>query len=619
MFQKEWSCITNNSQILNWIKGLQLTFLKKPRLLKCNFFIDYSLEASYDKCINKLLNIGAINICKHEKDEILSPFFLRQKPDKSFRFILNLKELNKYIKAPHFKLEDYRTVTKLLYKNCYMTTIDLKDAYFLIPIAENNRKYFKFEFKGILYQFKVLPFGLNIAPYIFTKLMKPVLGKLRNKGITCTLYLDDFLIIAESATKCSADTHFTLDLLNSLGFIINYTKSQLTPSNICTYLGFQYNTLNMTLSLPVKKKESILNNLDLFLSKKQCSVRELAQLIGRLIAACPATQYGWLYTKNLEKIKCQALKQLKTYSGKLKIPNSIIPDLEWWQSKLPTATSPIKLNSYELIIYSDASRTGWGASHNNTNIHGFWKPNQKQEHINYLELLAAFYALKSFTKNIVNASILQKIDNTTAIAFINRMGGTKYKKLNDLTRDIWQYCEGKGLKIHASYINTKKNIQADFESRYSNVDTEYQLGNEYFFQIALQFGQPEIDLFASNSNNKCKSYVSWKPDPGCVTVDSFTICWRGVFFYAFPPFCLINKVVDKIIIDKAEGILVVPLWISQPWYPVFKKLLIKKPLIFPPEKNMLLSPFREPHPRWRNISLAAGHLSGQLFARNIQK
>lgn len=134
------------------------------------------------------------------------------------------------------------------------------------------------------------------------------------------------------------------------------------------------------------------------------------------------------------------------------------------------------------------------------------------------------------------------------------------------------------------------------------------------------FGTPSVDLFATYLNTKCKRYISWKPDPNSIEVCAFTVCWKDEFFYAFPPFSLIQNCLSKIIHEKAEGILVVPSWGTQPWYPVFKKLLVKDPLILKPSKDLLVSPFREIHPLWRNLSLEVGLLSGSLFSeRGFQK
>lgn len=78
-------------------------------------------------------------------------------------------------------------------------------------------------------------------------------------------------------------------------------------------------------------------------------------------------------------------------------------------------------------------------------MHGVWNSPQVNKDIHYLELLASFNGLKSFAKQFTNCEILLRIDNTTAIAYINRMGGTKFKKLNQITREIWQWCQAKDI------------------------------------------------------------------------------------------------------------------------------------------------------------------------------
>lgn len=145
------------------------------------------------------------------------------------------------------------------------------------------------------------------------------------------------------------------------------------------------------------------------------------------------------------------------------------------------------------------------------------------------------------------------------------------------------------------------------------IETEYELSKSAYNIICTRLGTPEIDLFATKLNSKCHSYISWKPDPESLLVDAFTVNWSQWFFYAFPPFSIIHKVIEKIIKDKAKGIVVVPIWSGQPWYPVFKNIIIGDLLVFDPNKTLLLSPFRTEHPLWRNISLGAAILSGDLL------
>lgn len=524
-----------------------------------------------------------------------------------------MKILNKYIDAPHFKLEDSRTVNKLLTANCYVTNIDLKDAYFLLPIHPKYKKYFKFVLENQRYQFNCLPFGLNIAPYIFTKTMKQVAKYLRLKNILLVVYLDDILIIARNKLECETNTKLTVDLLTNLGFIINAGKSQLIPSQEITYLGFTYDLIEMTISLPLKKIHSMKKLISKIFTKSFIKVRDFARVIGVLVAAAPAIPHCRHHIKKLERAKFKALKG-RTYNAKMPISKEIIENCNWFLHNL-NYTEHIKPKIFSLEIFSDASPTGWGAHCNGKNCRGFWHQSDKSRHINYLEIQAAFYGLQSFTKSKRNIRVLLRIDNKTAIACINRGGSVKYRSLSKITYQFLNWCEQKQITIFASYISSKENKEADRGSRKVSVGTEYELNKQVFQKITRVFGEPEIDLFATNHNTKCKRYISWFPDPNSISVDAFTTSWGKEYFYAFPPFSMISRTLDKIIQDKASGILVVPAWPSQPWHPLFIALLVDKPLIFKPNKNLLLSPFSEPHPLHKEISLVAGKLSGWRFSK----
>lgn len=197
------------------------------------------------------------------------------------------------------------------------------------------------------------------------------------------------------------------------------------------------------------------------------------------------------------------------------------------------------------------------------------------------------------------------------------MGGIKYKNLAHLAKEIWQWCEKRNIWLFASYIASSENYEADKASRtQASLDTEWSLSQSFFKQIISEFGHPDIDLFASSFNHKCKKYVSWKPDPDSLAVDAFTLQWnKFTCFYAFPPFSLILRTLNKVIADKAEGILVVPWWPSQPWYPLFEKLK-QKEIYLGPNDNLLFSPFRDQHPLAKSLILVAAKLSPRALSKN---
>lgn len=201
------------------------------------------------------------------------------------RLIINLKNLNKHIDTHHFKLEDLRTAVKLVNNSSYMATLDLKDAYFLVNIHPESRKFLRFLWSGNLYEFNVLPFGLNTAPYIFTKLIKPIAKLLRSCGHISTIYLDDMFLLGNTYEDCLDNINITKQLLLSLGLKINYEKSNFTPSTCCKFLGYIINSKSMTITLPVDKQKHIKSELIKFMKLKHCKIRKFAQLVGLLISA----------------------------------------------------------------------------------------------------------------------------------------------------------------------------------------------------------------------------------------------------------------------------------------------------------------------------------------------
>lgn len=123
-----------------------------------------------------------------------------------------------------------------------------------------------------------------------------------------------------------------------------------------------------------------------------------------------------------------------------------------------TDRNKIWSNIFDLEIFSDASMTGWGAICGRERANGFWSRSERNNHINYLELKAAFLALKCFASKCVNKEILLRIDNVTALAYINNMGETKFENLNSIAKEIWEWCRRRNLWIFSEYVASKENF-----------------------------------------------------------------------------------------------------------------------------------------------------------------
>lgn len=266
-----------------------------------------------------------------------------------------------------------------------------------------------------------------------------------------------------------------------------------------------------------------------------------------------------MHCKSLEKAKIEALEQNGgVFNCKMRIPGYIKEDLDWWKRNLMTSRRTIKRMQFAREIFSDASITGWGAFCNGHQAYGHWKAEQSKLHINQLELKAALLALRCFASDLTDCEILLRIDNTTAMAYINKMGGVKVDYLHADAKDLWAWCEERRLWVFAEYIPSTENKEADGLSRIVNTDIEWGLAPYAFRKIVRFFGEPEIDLFASRVNKKCKAFCSWERDSEALVINAFTMSWTNLKFYAFPPFSLIGKVLQKLKTDGASGIVIVP-------------------------------------------------------------
>jgi hypothetical protein len=134
---------------------------------QCNF--THTEQSIIDVEIAKLLKKEIIKPSQNESIQFISPIFTTPKKDGSHRVIFNLKSLNKSVTYYHFKMDTLETAIRLITPCCFMTSIDLKDAYYSVPIADEHQKYLKFLWRDQLYAFTCLPMGLTSSPRIFTK------------------------------------------------------------------------------------------------------------------------------------------------------------------------------------------------------------------------------------------------------------------------------------------------------------------------------------------------------------------------------------------------------------------------------------------------------------------
>ena len=453
--------------------------------------------------------------------------------DGGSRPVVNLKPFDQYLAYEHFKMEGIHMLRDLLKKGDFLVKIDLKDAYLKVPIWKNHQKYLRFLWKGSMQEFGCLPFGLATAPRVFTKLMKPVVGALRQRGIRLIIYLDDLLIMAESHDQALHHAASKLNLLEGLGFIVNYQKSQLLPSQ---KIEFLIDSNTMTLQHPGEKLRKIRKKCQELLAQTTVSVRELSKFLGLLTSSIQAIFPAPLHYRHLQRLKNTTLASQKIYNAMVALDQAAHEEILWWRDHLHTWNGrALFQDPVDLVIETDASRKGWGAYCQGVRTGGPWSFEEKRLHINCLELLAGSLAVKTFTKSKVCAHVELLMDSTSAVAYVNKMGGTHSKSLANLPIDLWEWCFQNHLIVSAQHLSGRLNERADRESRVLEESSDWKLSPNIFQTLQNKWGPFEVDLFASRLTKQLPKFASWKPDPMAAYTDALSLDWGQILGLCFSP------------------------------------------------------------------------------------
>ena len=318
-----------------------------------------------------LLIKSSIEKVDHEPGEYISTYFAVAKarsPGK-FRPILNLKRFNRNIKKFKFRMETLAHVRDWIREGAFCVSIDLKDAFLHVPIAKRFRKYLRFKWRKILYQWIVLPFGLRCSPRVLTKVLKPVMAFLRTKfGMLISIYLDDMLIQASSREKALLHGQIAALVLMVLGWSVNFKKSTFVPSQKVVHLGFELDTVAMLVSCPLPKIKDLQNLARAARESGSLTVHECERLLGKMESVRPATPQAALHYRALQN---QLLRAKSSWGEDERFPRQMLllsEDsklcLDWWISPAGfegNSTSQMHELALTLELWADANLEMCGA------------------------------------------------------------------------------------------------------------------------------------------------------------------------------------------------------------------------------------------------------------------
>ncbi len=337
-----------------------------------------------------------------------------------------------------------------------------------------------------------------------------------------------------------------LSHLSQLGLRVNWEKSKLLPMQRISFLGMEFG-FGQSDSAPHAGTRSVgVELLEYIQEQDAAPLKQFQRLLGHMAAAAAVTPLGLLHMRPLQHWLHGRVPRWPWQSGTLRVqvtPACRQTFTPWSDLSFLRAGVPLEQVSRHAVVYTDASAKGWGATFNGHAVSGVWTGPQLHWHINCLELLAVHLALNRLKRRSRGEHVLVRTDNTATVAYINRQGGLRSRRMSQLARHLLLWSRKHLRSLRAIHIPGLLNRTADELSR-AALPGEWRLHPQTVQLIWRRFGLAQVDLFASLETSHCQLFYSLTD--GTLGTDALAHSWpRGLRKYAFPPVSLLAQTLCK--------------------------------------------------------------------------
>ena len=609
--------------------GLKLDFLSIPPFagIKETHVNAKSLPIILQE-VEKLLKKGAIEIVPWQDTHkgFYSTFFLVPKKSGGLRPVINLRPLNRYLKKQHFKMDSLSTVLNLVQQGDWAISLDLTDAYMHIPIHKAHKKFLRFCIQGKVYQFTCLCFGPAVAPRVFTKVVSVAAAHLRTLNLRLAVYLDDWFLVNQIKKLLYADKKTALNLLVDLGFMINLKKSALEPNQSVIYIGAHF-LLAKGLVCPTQERVLKIREACMRL-KTVPTAQNYLHLLGLMASCIELVPNARLFMRPIQLHLLHFWRPAKMdIQTVVPFNTQIQKHLQFWlKDENLLKGKSFCAQACSKIITTDASKQGYGGHMESQLFQGTWSMRESRMHINWLELKAVYLTLRHFLPQLKGYTVLIRSDNTTVVQYIAKEGGTRSPRLCYLTWDIWQLARANNIILKSAHVAGVLNVLADRLSRgrIHVRPSEWSLHSTVVHRLFQIWGTPLIDLFASEVNKKTPVFCTWYPSQLALATDALSIAWENMEAYAFPPICLVPKVLQHMKKFRCQIILIAPQWPRRNWYTDLLQMSIACPRKLPVRQDLLFQgrvKIFHPNPQLFNLTawfLSTDHSRIRDFRKTLE-
>lgn len=520
------------------------------------------------KELRALLQSGAF---ERGEAHVVAPTFLIPKKDGTKRLIHDLRITNKYIAPPRFTLHGARDAGDVTRNSSWLAVLDLKHGYQQVAMEPQARKYLGARLGGETLVSTVLPFGLNLSPYVFTRLTGWLAREIRSRfHLEVAVYIDDFLLGAASKVELEDGIRKVKAFFEELGVVVS-SKKEVCPARKVEFIGFTWDAARKVVGVPRARRAEYRRAVHNLLRHAQ-SKATWRRLVGKLVFLREAVGPTMRHVRSLIRV----VTGRRNGRGLLEAQGEARDDLQWWFDKLGESTElSLALVPVTGSITTDASdgRVGYlinMGSAGQVHFEGSRSVRDQGAHINRKELEAVLRAMQERREELRGRHLVWYTDSVTACAAVRRQGTQRLSEAAwGVTKDILDLAQQEGIRLSARHVPGRLNAAADALSRLGEARTAWE---QALARVAREWGP-------------------WEEDPCGATGEATSLLegleWARRRALLLPKAWEVGKVVRHLALCAASeapqgdpttwdsmAVLVTPLWRGATWWPVVERMRV---------------------------------------------
>lgn len=603
---RTWAALGAPSRVLRWIReGFRVPWRQGPPR---GFHMGESLrpgtlsseEENFIRPeIRRLLSVGALRRARAPARHVSRAFLVPKPHGDGYRLVFDLRYLNGYVRDMRLSMETLKRLRLIARRGDHMVSFDIKDGFYHVGLHEADRRFFQVSIEGVLYEFAALPMGFKLSPAVFCQTMsawtrwarapaqvedqagrrsrreqhEPIQlpfqdeerltwERLRRTGLRLLPYVDDFLLLGNSAHETRVAQTAVYRVLQQLGIRRHPTKGAQDPTHTLTHLGLEVDTHRGVFRVPTEralklKREARSLLCDASRRHRALPVKRLAHFAGLAQSVYLAVPAARFFLRALHD--CVGTRT--HWTGTVRLNAQARRDLEWWREfPLDHAGRTIWTLADQAVLHCDASTFGWGGVLNGRRpTRGLWSSEEVGAHITLKELRAVRLTIEAFLPELRGRRVLLHEDNQAVVSVLTRLTSASPALMSELRR-TWWLLDANDITVRARYIRSAANVWADALSRETGV-SEASLSPGLFDHAQRRWGLHTIDRFATANNRKVSRYNAVTFERSAEAIDALAQSdrdWQAENNWVHPPRGLLEATVAKLQRSGAAATVVAP-------------------------------------------------------------